>query len=81
MGANDDRDAVVDPRNGRVYGVDRLRVVDASIKPTAPRANLNASTIMMADACQTSSCRIARPDACERAPRTAMIRHWMRQFR
>jgi 5-(hydroxymethyl)furfural/furfural oxidase len=49
MGPADDRDAVVDPRTARVHGVAGLRVADASIMPTAPRANLNIPTIMVAE--------------------------------
>ena len=48
MGAADDRSAVVDPE-GRVYGVESLRVVDASIMPTIPAANTNITTIMIAE--------------------------------
>ncbi len=48
MGAPTDRDAVVD-RTGRVRGFDGLRVVDASIMPTVPRANTNIPTIMLAE--------------------------------
>jgi 5-(hydroxymethyl)furfural/furfural oxidase len=48
MGASTDRDAVVD-RTGRVRGFDGLRVVDASIMPTVPRANTNIPTIMLAE--------------------------------
>ena len=48
MGAATDRDAVVDP-SGRVRGFDGLRVVDASIMPTVPRANTNIPTIMVAE--------------------------------
>jgi choline dehydrogenase-like flavoprotein len=33
----------------RVYGVDGLRVVDASAMPTIPRGNTNAATIMLAE--------------------------------
>ena len=48
MGAPTDRDAVVD-RTGRVRGFEGLRVVDASIMPTVPRANTNIPTIMLAE--------------------------------
>jgi 5-(hydroxymethyl)furfural/furfural oxidase len=48
MGASTDREAVVD-RAGRVRGFDGLRVVDASIMPTVPRANTNIPTIMLAE--------------------------------
>jgi len=43
-----DDNAVVDGA-GRVHGVERLRVVDASIMPDIPSGNLNAPTIMLAE--------------------------------
>ncbi|MBL8700298.1 MAG: GMC family oxidoreductase N-terminal domain-containing protein, partial [Alphaproteobacteria bacterium] len=49
MGPAEDRDAVVDPQAARVHGVEGLHVVDASVMPTVPRANLNIPTIMIAE--------------------------------
>ncbi|XP_051155524.1 glucose dehydrogenase [FAD, quinone]-like [Leptopilina boulardi] len=48
MGPNDDPGAVVDT-NLRVYGIQGLRVIDASIMPIVPRGNTNAPTIMVAE--------------------------------
>ena len=48
MGSSDDPRAVTDGE-GRVYGVEGLRVVDASIMPRIVNGNLNAPTIMMAE--------------------------------
>jgi 5-(hydroxymethyl)furfural/furfural oxidase len=48
MGRADDPMAVTDPQ-GRVHGVDNLRVCDASIFPCVPRANTNIPTIMCAE--------------------------------
>ena len=48
MGPADDPRAVTDGE-GRVHGVEGLRVVDASIMPRIVNGNLNAPTIMMAE--------------------------------
>ena len=48
MGPASDPGAVVDDRL-RVHGLEGLRVVDASIMPRMISANLNASTLMIAD--------------------------------
>ena len=44
----DSRTAVVDARL-RVYGVQGLRVIDASIFPTITSGNTNAPTVMVAE--------------------------------
>lgn len=48
MGPSSDPMAVVDAQL-RVHGIDRLRVVDASIMPTVTGGNTNAPTIMIAE--------------------------------
>ena len=48
MGPSNDPLAVVD-QYGSVYGIDGLRVVDASIMPDTVRANLNLTVIAMAE--------------------------------
>ena len=48
MGPKSNPMAVVD-QYGRVHGLEGLRVVDASIMPDCPRANLNVTTIMLAE--------------------------------
>src|SRR5260221_6991469 len=48
MAPDNDPTAVVDDRL-RVRGLENLRVVDASIMPTMPSANLNASVLMIAE--------------------------------
>ena len=48
MGPVDDADAVVD-QYGRVHGLSGLRVADASIMPSIPRANTNLACIMIGE--------------------------------
>ena len=48
MGAEQDPLAVVDSQC-RVFGIDRLRVVDSSVFPSMTNGNLNAPTIMLAE--------------------------------
>ena len=48
MMGHDSKTAVVDTRL-RVYGVQGLRVVDASIFPTITSGNINAPTVMVAE--------------------------------
>jgi choline dehydrogenase-like flavoprotein len=48
MGLASDPGAVVDERL-RVIGIERLRVVDASVMPTITSGNTNAPTMMIAE--------------------------------
>ena len=48
MGPVTDDLAVVD-QDGSVHGTEGLNVVDASIMPHCVRANINATTMMMAE--------------------------------
>ena len=48
MGPHDDEMAVVD-QFGMVYGVDRLRVADASIMPDCIRANTNVTVMVIGE--------------------------------
>jgi choline dehydrogenase len=48
MGSSEDRMAVVNSE-GKVFGIDGLRVVDSSIMPSVTTGNLNAPTIMLAE--------------------------------
>jgi choline dehydrogenase-like flavoprotein len=48
MGPAHDPGAVVDQR-GRVHGISQLRVADASVMPTIPRANTNFPCIMIGE--------------------------------
>ena len=48
IGPATDNQAVVDPEC-RVHGLEKLRVVDASVFPTLPNGNINAPVIMVAE--------------------------------
>jgi choline dehydrogenase len=48
MGRDNDAGAVVDSRL-RVRGIERLRVIDASIMPTITSGNTNSPTVMIAE--------------------------------
>jgi choline dehydrogenase len=48
MGPKGDPEAVVD-QHCRVWGIQNLRVVDASVMPTIPRANTNLTCIMIGE--------------------------------
>ncbi|MEM5370179.1 choline dehydrogenase [Paraburkholderia azotifigens] len=58
MGAKHDPSAVVGP-DLKVRGVERLRVIDASVMPSVPSANINAATIMLAE--RASDLVLGRP--------------------
>jgi len=59
MGSEDDPMAVTDEQ-GRVRGVQGLRVVDASIFPVVPCANTNFQTMMVAERTADDMSRDAR---------------------
>ena len=48
MGASDDPGSVVD-QEGRVHGVDGLRIADASIMPDCVRANTNCTSMAIGE--------------------------------
>ena len=48
MGPADDPMAVVDP-TCRNIGIEQLRIVDASVMPSIPRANTHLTTVMIAE--------------------------------
>jgi len=48
MGRENDLNSVTSP-TGKVYGVEGLRVCDASLMPSIPRANTNIPTLMIAE--------------------------------
>ena len=48
MGTETDPTAVVDDKL-RIHGLQNIRVIDASIMPSMPSANLNAAVMMIAE--------------------------------
>jgi choline dehydrogenase len=58
IGTKHDASAVVGP-DLKVRGVERLRVIDASVMPSVPSANINAATIMLAE--RASDLVLGRP--------------------
>jgi 5-(hydroxymethyl)furfural/furfural oxidase len=68
MGPPTDATAFVD-HVGRIHGVAGLRVVDASIFPTGPRANLHCTVVAVAE-------RLAEVIADERSEYAAHSMPW-----
>ena len=54
----DEEISVVDAE-GRVHGIERLRIIDASVMPNIPSAALNAPTIMLAE--KLADCVVGNP--------------------
>ena len=74
MGTDPDHDAVVDAQ-GRVYGVDRLWVADASVMPTIPSAGTNLPTIAVATQIAEDYRRHLRPPTEPTHPPTSAAGH------
>jgi GMC oxidoreductase len=70
MGPDGDADAVVD-QYGRVYGIQGLRVADASIMPNIRRANTNLTCIMIGGEAQQAQAW-ARPGPADCIVRTRL---------
>ena len=49
MGSEVDPYAVVNSKTMKVYGVENLRIVDASVMPTLPSGNINIPIVMIAE--------------------------------
>ncbi|MBN3563670.1 choline dehydrogenase [Aliamphritea spongicola] len=65
IGTQEDAMAVVDSQL-RVRGVQNLRVIDASVMPSLPSANINAATIMLAE--KACDLLLDKPALTEQAP-------------
>lgn len=72
MGQPDDPMTVVDSQL-RVIGIENLRVIDASVFPSVPSANINAATIMLAE--KASDILLDNPAL----PQEALPFHWHAQ--
>ena len=49
MGPKTDTESVVDPQTMKVHGIKNVRVVDGSVMPIIPSANINVPIIMLAE--------------------------------
>ncbi|MCI1025393.1 choline dehydrogenase, partial [Pseudomonas putida] len=78
MGSANDPMAVVDA-SLKVIGLEKLRIVDASIIPTITNANLNAPTIMIAE--KAADMILGLPPLPAETADFFVHEHWMTQQR
>jgi 5-(hydroxymethyl)furfural/furfural oxidase len=72
MGSRSDPMAVVDSA-GKVFGLEGLRVADASVMPTIPRGNTNLPTLMIAEKLAEAILRKRAPHGAQDPPELRLL--------